>query len=441
MEMRNGITKTASIYPSNFTGRQGTTKIPTSCRSPAQFLSLLFTDAILEQFVTETNSYGKNNPSTYMLNENNAVTLQEMKKFFAFVLYMGLVQLPSRDMFWQHDIFGSSFVKRCFTRRRFYTISTNLHWRDVSNIPDTEKAQRNKVDGFWSVDDFFEALADNFMAYYTCGQLINIDEMCIFFKGRHKCKCYNPSKPNKWHLKALCLNDSETGYLFNFFTYRGCDEERPPGMPATVWPVVKLTEPSVLHGLGHVVATDNWYTSLGTVAELSKEPKRMHTIGTVRTNKKGLPKQGIFPAKGKQVKKQGEFACHKLANKEVYFVSWMDNKPVHLLMTWEPYSSSVGRVEKGKKDGYVRKTIPIPTAVQAYNASMGGTDKFDQFSSYYDDRLRTVSWKHRLFAHFFRAACINAHILFNIKTGQKLSLLKFIQGVGRMGWRRIPSNV
>jgi hypothetical protein len=56
--MRNGITKTASIYPSNFTGRQGTTKIPASCRSPAQ-LSLLFTDAILEQFVTETNSYGK----------------------------------------------------------------------------------------------------------------------------------------------------------------------------------------------------------------------------------------------------------------------------------------------------------------------------------------------------------------------------------------------
>jgi hypothetical protein len=199
-------------------------------------------------------------------------------------------------------------------------------------------------------------------------------------------------------------------------------------MPATVWPVVKLTEPSVLHGLGHVVATDNWYTSLGTVAELSKEPKRMHTIGTVRTNKKGLPKQGIFPAKGKQVKKQGEFACHKLANKEVYFVSWMDNKPVHLLMTWEPYSSSVGRVEKGKKDGYVRKTIPIPTAVQAYNASMGGTDKFDKFSSYYDDRLRTVSWKHRLFAHFSRAACINAHILFNIKTGQILSFLKFIQG-------------
>jgi hypothetical protein len=77
-------------------------------------------------------------------------------------------------------------------------------------------------------------LATNFMMHYTCGQLINIDEMCIFSIGRHRCKCYNPRKPNKWHLKAYCLNAIEYGYLFNFFMYRGSDERRPPGTTAAL---------------------------------------------------------------------------------------------------------------------------------------------------------------------------------------------------------------
>jgi len=42
-----------------------------------------------------------------------------------------------------------------------------------------------------------------------------IDEMAIAFKGRHRCKRYNPNKPDKWHLKSYCLNDSETGYHWN----------------------------------------------------------------------------------------------------------------------------------------------------------------------------------------------------------------------------------
>ena len=56
--------------------------------------------------------------------------------------------------------------------------------------------------------------------------LCDVDELCIGFKGRHKCKCYNKDKPNKWRFKAFCVNDSVTGCLFDFYLYGGKNEDK-----------------------------------------------------------------------------------------------------------------------------------------------------------------------------------------------------------------------
>lgn len=158
---------------------------------------------------------------------------------------MGLVKRPNRRMNWQiNSIYGDPFVRRIMSRSRFDAITKDLHWWNVSNIPPNDRAERNKVDGFWALGDFIEVLVQNWQRYYDCGQLLNIDEMCIFFKGRHRCRCYNPSKPNKWHLKAYCLNDPTNGYGL----YRGSSEVRPPGVSSTVWPVKYLTESQIFDG-------------------------------------------------------------------------------------------------------------------------------------------------------------------------------------------------
>lgn len=121
--MRNGSIKEASIYPDDFTAKPRTGNIPPNVRTPGEFLSLLFTDEILQKFVDNTNSFGLSTNSTYKLDDNNLVTIAEMKKYFAVILFMGVVQLPSRDMYWESSSFGSSFVRNCFSRRRFYAIS------------------------------------------------------------------------------------------------------------------------------------------------------------------------------------------------------------------------------------------------------------------------------------------------------------------------------
>lgn len=161
---------------------------------------------------------------------------------------------------------------------------------------------------------------------------------------------------------------------------------------------------------------------------LSKRWWTSQSLGTVKTNKKYLPKDGIFPTTGKSVKPRGAFECRKMANKEIYFTSWQDKKPVHLLSTWRPYLTSTTRNTKNPAGEYVCLSVPSPNIIKAYNNSMGGTDKFDQFESYYDDRARTVFWKHRIFSQFFRAACINAKILYCVANRiEDMSLLDFFR--------------
>lgn len=185
--------------------------------------------------------------------------IPELKKYFAVVMYMGVHKLPNRQKCWHRSgIFQSDFVRSCMTLQRFNAITSCLHHTNTARLTAAERAARNKENGFWTVEGLINALAVSFRFYYTCGRFIDIDEMCILFKSRHRCKCYNPNKPNKWHFKAFCLNDSKSGHLSNFFMYRGKDEKRPDGMSATAYPVYMLTDPVDYHNKGHMLAEDNW---------------------------------------------------------------------------------------------------------------------------------------------------------------------------------------
>ena len=243
---------------------KGACNIPLGVKSPTQFMELIFTDEILNHFVEQTNLYVSHQDKPAWDVSINPLTIPELKKFFGLQLYMGIVQRPNRKMYFNStdDIWGDVFVKETIGRNRFLAIQYNLHWLDASWLSDQERGERNRQDGFWSIETFLEMLNANFKKYFECGQFMSIDEMTIFFKGRHRCKCYNPNKPNKWHFKAYCLNDSVTGYLWNFFMYRGKDEQRPPNIPATLYPVTRLTDNEMLFGKDHFIITDNYFSTV-----------------------------------------------------------------------------------------------------------------------------------------------------------------------------------
>lgn len=116
---------------------------------------------------------------------------------------------------------------------------------------------------FWYVKSFVDLLSVKYKELYSLGLKIDIDEQCIAWKGRHSCKCYNPNKPEKWHFKLFALNCAATGYMHNVYLYEGSAEKRPRDVPATLFPIHRLFTPIELYAnKGHIVATDNWYTSI-----------------------------------------------------------------------------------------------------------------------------------------------------------------------------------
>ena len=176
------------------------------------------------------------------------------------------------NIFWTS--LTQAFPKKCFSRDRFDILLSCFHWENTAAHSAAEKATLKALDPFYQVSGLLEQLSDNFQKYYTLGHFYDIDEISVYFKGRHICRCYNPNKPHKWHFKLFGLNCSYTGYLWKFYPYRGAAEKREgiySGISATAFPVHKPTEPNVLHNKNHILCLDNWYMAPPLARFLVKE--------------------------------------------------------------------------------------------------------------------------------------------------------------------------
>ena len=123
----------------------------------------------------------------------------------------------------------------------------------------------------------------------------------------------------------------------------------------------------------------------------------MYSNGTIKTNRKGLPVEHAFkhsaalrPARGTM-----EQYCTQLGNETYYFTCWMDNKPVHMLSSYQTGKASIFR-NSSTGGVYEKLQLKRPTIIGDYNAGMGGTDLNDQLLSYYRTTVRTKKWPTRI---------------------------------------------
>ena len=355
------------------------------------------------------------------------------------MLYMDVVSRAGdiRD-YWSRDpIWGDPHVRRVMSRDRFTAIRNNYTWMDTTGVSPAEREAKNKEDGFWTIAKLFDDLKKNYQFYYAPHRHMAVDEMCVFFKGRHRCRCYNPSKPNKWHFKIYALCDSCTGYLWNWDLYRGKDERREAGLSASEWPVWQLSEPEELHGRGHMFFHDNWFTSLPLALRMVQAPRGITTVGTIRTNRRHLPRAIVFPAKGAGVQERGTIKCKKINvdGHDIYFTAWMDTKPVHMISPFKPNFIFIKRMTKGADGQWHNINVAQPTCIPCYNQSMGAVDSHDQAAAAYDKRVRHQGrWQPRLYIRCLKSSIINALILYNDNSGRAvpiapLTLLEFTKRI------------
>ena len=417
--------------------------IKAETRTAWDYLGLLLDDELIMMLVNCTNDYARKSTykDTRRGKEWRDTDEAEMRLYLAIVCYMGVVRVPSRrHVFDPSSIYSQEWVFSKMSHTRFDAISRCLHSDSPWNFTPQQREEKNKRDPFWQTDAFCERLSENFSTYWTLGQCSDLDECTCGFRGKHKCRCFNPAKPHKYHFKMFCWNCSETGYCFAFYWYRGKEEARPAHVPATLWPVMKLVRKVVaaqprVAGNGFVLTTDNWYTSLHSALFLAEHG--IHCCGTLRTNRVNSaapPPGALFKKTG--APPRGTIKCHAIEgahvppNWKLFLTAWVDNKPVHMLHSWPTMFDVCERNQKqpGGQE-YRKKEFPRPTVCKNYNKSMGGTDLADFYLAEYATSHRAKRWQPKILFHCIQQAVVNAHILACSKNGvtnAQFPLLDFI---------------
>ena len=90
----------------------------------------------------------------------------------------------------------------------------------------------------------------------------------VLLKGRVHFKCYNPKKPNRFHIKLFMVSEPSTGYICGFEVYTGDASDQSQGVAQQVQDVSKtsctllgLLDSVQLLDMGHHVYFDNYYNS------------------------------------------------------------------------------------------------------------------------------------------------------------------------------------
>jgi hypothetical protein len=426
-------------------------KVGRGCTSTLAFVKLLFTDEMLDLLVAATNKAAKEHPRvkdlTRIKRHWKPIDREGLLIWFAIATYLGVVKVQNRKHAWSaKSLFRQPWVYRYCTLAQFENVLNCLNCIDHWNLSDDEFKARNTLDCFWQVKEIIAHCNKNSQAYFRLGHRISIDEACIPWKGRHKARCYNPKKPHKFHFKKLMLNDSKTGYNYNFYYYGGKGEQRPPKVAATCWPIMKLLSDTAVstHHKNHLIAVDNWFTSSTSFAWLAAHG--YSAVGTVGKTKlapvtakrpNGFPHAGIF--KKSQTRTRGAYVVHKglLVHEEAecrtvhdcWVTAWQDRNPVHFLSTYKPVHDTCKR--KVKVGGqWMEGQWPRPSVAHHYNQTMGGTDLHDQRCANFRSPVKSRRWQVRVLTDTFGSMLQNAFILYSDyhkKDKRKYSSLDFIE--------------
>ena len=374
-------------------------------------------DNILDEILLATNAYAA--PRVY--------TRADIVAWMMAVFVMGIIQMPVLRMYWATAT-RCPAVTRLMSYTKFSAMCRDIHTVDTSAFDANTQSVKNKEDAFWKMGDIVEKLSNVWKKNRRPEPNLSVDECTVPFRGRHRARQFNPSKPDRYHLKAYSLNEACSGYCLGMFFYQGKDEKRPPGVPTTAYPFVRLIgENTTLHNKGYHVWADNWFTSVRAI-DICRSYGVGYT-GTVRANRMAK----AFP-RAKFTGKRGSFRVRgrELGTAEaLYAFTWMDSKPVNMLSTVLGTAGTVTRRAKLKNSGYHRLAVPCPSIYGAYNLGMGGTDVMDQMvKAYY--RNNRFKWPLKVLIHLMYVCMNNAHITYLEivkKPKKELPLLKFIQMV------------
>ena len=363
--------------------------------SPLQLFCTFFTDEVWDFLVTETNRYSKLGlPQQRYARPWHDVTVEDMKAFVGLLIIIGILQLPRLEMYWQTEsnLIHTPGVSSVISRIRFEQIWRYLHLADNS--------QDNKTDKLFKVRHFVDLVRAQFSENYTLHQPVTIDEAMIPYKGRLSFKQYMKNKPTKWGIKVFVLSDATNGYIYRLQIYTGKNlgSTVEAGLSSRV-----LLE--LMTGLdGHQLYTENYYTSPTVYLELYENG--INCCGTVRTNRRGFPKELIKAKRDKPDRGYYDY----LSNGPLVAAVWYDRRYVYFLSTMHLGASRGDTVKRRNPDGR-SVDVSCPPLLPDYQQYMRGVDRGDQMVGYYNIGRRSKKWWKKVFLYIIECALLNAYLL------------------------------
>lgn len=370
------------------------------------FFKQFVTDELLEYITYQTNLYAA---QYFEVNLNKLSEKSRIRKFIGgtdvdrilvficLTYYMGLVKKPDIKNYWSLDeMLETPFVRKLMPRDEFYNILMFFHLCDNTTYP---KKGEEGYDPRKKLGELFTRLRESFATCWSPRQHLSVDEGSIPFKGRVSFLCFNPNKPDKYHIKTFKVVDSSNNYCLDLDIYVGNNF-------VTQTSEFGSTHDRVMHlvrnylSKSHIIFMDNFYSS----------PFLYYNLLNVNTGATGTcrPRKG-FPAGYMKTKlpKKGDQKVVTYDDK-ILSLRIHDRKVVTLMST--VYSSN--HVAIGKKHWKTKEEITKPELMHQYNKYMGGVDLNDQLLKYSAYSRRTLKWWNKAAFRILNVAMVNAYILY-----------------------------
>lgn len=385
--------------------------------TPLDVFSLFITDDILDKIVVETNRYAQQENLQFRRPKSRRNTWvptnrDEIKLFFCIVISIGLVRLPHLNLYWsKKSLYHNQFISSIMPRDRFLLILRFLHFNDNEGLLESG-------DKLYRIRPILDRLNERFRTVMTPGRDLVIDESMVPWRGRLGMRQYIKNKRHKYGVKLYKIC-TVSGYTYNVRVYCG-KEDTTDSKGHSHKVVMKLSEGLIDEG--RTIYADNFYSGIPLVKELL-DRKTLY-CGTLRSNRKGLPKE----ITAKKMKK-GEI-CGLENQCGIKIIQWKDKRTV-LILTSKPEHSinlcNTGKKTRPNKKGESGKDILKPKAVLDYNDAKKGVDYSDQMSSYYSSLRKGLKWYRKVaFELIFGCAIVNSWIVYKqINRDKKMSLLSF----------------
>lgn len=317
-------------------------------------------------------------------------------------LTMSYNRLPHMSMYWSRKkSLGNDAIKEAIARNRFLLVSSKLYCNHPAKPSDPGK--------IYYMEELVNCLKHTFQKARSNATFQSIDETMCKCKARTSLKQYMPLKPVKKGIKIWSRCDACSGYVYDFNIYKGSEvnsKETTLGERVVTTLCNSIDEPKQ----DVAIIVDRFFMS---VELLKKLPHAL--VGTCMKKRKNVPEipEKLVRGASKALSTTDGVICFK----------WQDTKEVLLMSNC--HKNVIGTADRRQKDGTL-KTFDCPEAIVFYNEFMGGVDKSDQYSTYYDIDRKSNKWWKRVFHRLLQIAVSNSWILFQELNGKKSPLIDFL---------------